>query len=165
MYIYTYVYMHICIYAYTYIYIYICNPAHRVSRPRGTGSVGDSVGEGAVEVIWPLRTCLSLAFTAYRGRAETERSARCLRRSLTTGMWPSRTALCMGVSESASERTLALAPYSSTTLAHSTWPPAAAYLHPPPSQVSSVLAHHCTSAPSLHIIAHELGPLAYTIAY
>ena len=25
---------------------HICNPAHRVSRPRGTGSVGDSVGEG-----------------------------------------------------------------------------------------------------------------------
>ena len=25
----------------------ICNPAHRVSRPRGTGSVGDGVGEGA----------------------------------------------------------------------------------------------------------------------
>ena len=23
-----------------------CNPGHRVSRPRGTGSVGDSVGEG-----------------------------------------------------------------------------------------------------------------------
>jgi len=34
------------IYIYIYIYIYICNPAHRVSRPRGTGSVGDSVGEG-----------------------------------------------------------------------------------------------------------------------
>ena len=31
---------------YIYVYIYICNPAHRVSRPRGTGSVGDSVGEG-----------------------------------------------------------------------------------------------------------------------
>jgi len=31
---------------YIYIYIYICNPAHRVSRPRGTGSVGDGVGEG-----------------------------------------------------------------------------------------------------------------------
>ena len=26
--------------------MYICNPAHRVSRPRGTGSVGDRVGEG-----------------------------------------------------------------------------------------------------------------------
>jgi hypothetical protein len=25
---------------------HICNPAHRVSRPRGTGSVGNSVGEG-----------------------------------------------------------------------------------------------------------------------
>ena len=24
----------------------MCNPGHRVSRPRGTGSVGDSVGEG-----------------------------------------------------------------------------------------------------------------------
>jgi len=24
----------------------VCNPGHRVSRPRGTGSVGDSVGEG-----------------------------------------------------------------------------------------------------------------------
>ena len=32
-----------------YIYVCICNPAHRVSRPRGTGSVGDSVGEGAKE--------------------------------------------------------------------------------------------------------------------
>ena len=28
------------------MYMYICNPGHRVSRPRGTGSVGDSVGEG-----------------------------------------------------------------------------------------------------------------------
>ena len=36
--------VHIYIHIYTYIYIY--NPAHRVSRPRGTGSVGDSVGEG-----------------------------------------------------------------------------------------------------------------------
>ena len=26
--------------------VYICNPGHRVSRARGTGSVGDSVGEG-----------------------------------------------------------------------------------------------------------------------
>ena len=26
--------------------MYICNPGHRVSRPRGTGSVDDSVGEG-----------------------------------------------------------------------------------------------------------------------
>ena len=26
--------------------MYVCNPAHRVSRPRGAGSVGDSVGEG-----------------------------------------------------------------------------------------------------------------------
>ena len=34
------------LYIYICIYIYICNPAHRVSRPRGTGSVGDSVGEG-----------------------------------------------------------------------------------------------------------------------
>ena len=33
-------------YMYIYIYIYICNPGHRVSRPQGTGSVGDSVGEG-----------------------------------------------------------------------------------------------------------------------
>ena len=36
--------------SHVYIYIsyilYICKPAHRVSRPRGTGSVGDSVGEG-----------------------------------------------------------------------------------------------------------------------
>ena len=24
----------------------MCSPGHRVSRPRGTGSVGDSVGEG-----------------------------------------------------------------------------------------------------------------------
>ena len=28
-------------------YIYILGVGHRVSRPRGTGSVGDSVGEGA----------------------------------------------------------------------------------------------------------------------
>ena len=35
-----------CVCIYIYIYIYICNPGHRVSRPRGTGSVGDSVGEG-----------------------------------------------------------------------------------------------------------------------
>ena len=31
-----------------YVCIYICNPGHRVSRPRGTGSVGDSVGEGTL---------------------------------------------------------------------------------------------------------------------
>ena len=31
---------------YVYIYIYIYIPGHRVSRPPGTGSVGDSVGEG-----------------------------------------------------------------------------------------------------------------------
>jgi len=37
---------------YIYIYIYICNPAHRVSRPRGTGSVGDSVGEGTQTDRW-----------------------------------------------------------------------------------------------------------------
>ena len=34
-------------------YIYICNPGHRVSRPRGTGSVGDSVGEGVCGQRWP----------------------------------------------------------------------------------------------------------------
>ena len=27
--------------------MYVCSPAHRVSRPRGTGSVEDSVGEGS----------------------------------------------------------------------------------------------------------------------
>ena len=47
IYIYIHIYICICMYIYIYIYIYICNPAHRVSRPRGTGSVGDSVGEGA----------------------------------------------------------------------------------------------------------------------
>ena len=31
---------------YVCIYIYILGAGHRVSRPRGTGSVGDSVGEG-----------------------------------------------------------------------------------------------------------------------
>ena len=35
-------------YTYIYIYIYMCNPGHRISRPRGTGSVGGSVGEGRV---------------------------------------------------------------------------------------------------------------------
>jgi len=55
--------------------MYICNPAHRVSRPRGTGSVGDSVGEGQVLhhecsalrkgkgvewLDWPCVKCLSL---------------------------------------------------------------------------------------------------------
>ena len=35
------------IYIYIYIYIYgPCGAGHRVSRPRGTGSVGVSVGEG-----------------------------------------------------------------------------------------------------------------------
>ena len=34
------------IYIYVCMYVYICNPGHRVSRPRGTVSVGDSVGEG-----------------------------------------------------------------------------------------------------------------------
>ena len=43
---YIYVCMYIYVYIYIYIYIHICNPGHRVSRPRGTGSVGDSVGEG-----------------------------------------------------------------------------------------------------------------------
>ena len=38
--------VHIYIYIYTYIYIYVA-AGHRVSRPRGTGSVGESVGEGA----------------------------------------------------------------------------------------------------------------------
>mmetsp|Transcript_12168 Transcript_12168/g.19254 ORF Transcript_12168/g.19254 Transcript_12168/m.19254 type:complete len:382 (-) Transcript_12168:431-1576(-) len=71
------------------------------------------------------------------------RSARCLSSSTTTCMCPSRTALCMGVSESASERTLALAPYSSTTFAHSTWPPAAAYM----SAVLPLAVVQSTSAP------------------
>ena len=42
MYIYIYIY-------YTYIHTYTDTTGqsgHRVSRPRGTGSVGDSVGEG-----------------------------------------------------------------------------------------------------------------------
>ena len=58
IYTYIYIYMHVYIYIYIYAYIYtciyiciyvcvcVCNPGHRVSRPRGTGSVGDSVGEG-----------------------------------------------------------------------------------------------------------------------
>jgi hypothetical protein len=55
IYIYThiYIYMYICtcarIHICIYTYIYICNPGNRVSRPRGTGSVGDSVGEGRVQ--------------------------------------------------------------------------------------------------------------------
>ena len=48
IYIYTYIHIYIYTYIHIYIYIYICNPAHRVSRPRGIGSVGDSVGEGAL---------------------------------------------------------------------------------------------------------------------
>ena len=46
VYIYTYIYSIYIYIAYIYIYIYVCSPGHRVSRPRGTGSVGDSVGEG-----------------------------------------------------------------------------------------------------------------------
>ena len=36
-----------CVCARAHTHTHTCNPAHRVSRPRGTGSVGDSVGEGA----------------------------------------------------------------------------------------------------------------------
>ena len=74
--IYTYIYM--C------VYIYICNPAHRVSRPRGTGSVGDSVGEGMRRCRRPLprRPLLpsplcNLAFRCPRpaaGRGQTRES-------------------------------------------------------------------------------------------
>jgi len=34
------------IHKWIYIHIYMYNPGHRVSRPRGTGSVGCGVGEG-----------------------------------------------------------------------------------------------------------------------
>ena len=34
-----------CVYIYMYTYMYVA-AGHRVSRPRGTGSVGVSVGEG-----------------------------------------------------------------------------------------------------------------------
>ena len=60
--------MYIYIYIYMCIYIYICNPGHRVSRPRGTGSVGDSVGEGSPlgavssarrSLLWAHRSLLS----------------------------------------------------------------------------------------------------------
>ena len=43
-----YIYMYIYIYIYIYINVCVCvcNPtAHGFSRPRGTGSVGDSVGD------------------------------------------------------------------------------------------------------------------------
>jgi len=59
MYICIYVYMYICIHAYINIVVCVytavyrpCGPelaqGHRVSRPRGTGSVDDSVGEGSL---------------------------------------------------------------------------------------------------------------------
>ena len=59
MYICRYVYMYICIHAYINIVVCVytavyrpCGPelaqGHRVSRPRGTGSVDDSVGEGSL---------------------------------------------------------------------------------------------------------------------
>ena len=51
-----YMYMYMYIYVYIYIYKYTDTTGqsgHRVSRPRGTGSVGDSVGEGL-----PHNTCL-----------------------------------------------------------------------------------------------------------
>ena len=65
---------HIHIYAayvHIYIYIYIVGgngrptaarllaPGHRFSRPRGTGSVGDSVGEGPEAVSVGVGVCVS----------------------------------------------------------------------------------------------------------
>ena len=47
--IYTYVYVYIYTYIHTYIHTYTDTTGqswNRVSRPRGTGSVGDNVGEG-----------------------------------------------------------------------------------------------------------------------
>ena len=51
-----YVCMYVCIYKYMYVCIYIYTytdttgqSGHRVSRPWGTGSEGDSVGEGHIE--------------------------------------------------------------------------------------------------------------------
>ena len=54
IYIYIHIYIHIYTHTHTHIYIYICNPGHRVSRPRDTGSVGDSVGEGQGGLGMPL---------------------------------------------------------------------------------------------------------------
>ena len=55
------------IYIYIYIYIYaLARAGRRVSRPRGTGSVGDSVGEGAdarvVGATAPVASYLQLFF-------------------------------------------------------------------------------------------------------
>ena len=69
MYIYIYIYIYIShIYIYTYIYIYTHTDTtgqsgHRVSRPRGTGSVGDSVGEGTQEILQQVFIfyCVSLS--------------------------------------------------------------------------------------------------------
>ena len=41
--------------------MYICSPGHRVSRARGTGSVGDGVGEGVIPTSALLQSfCKSL---------------------------------------------------------------------------------------------------------
>ena len=48
---------------YVYIYIYILGAGHRVSRPRGTGSVGDSVGEGRRRLARALSHSLPLSLT------------------------------------------------------------------------------------------------------
>ena len=47
----------VCARARTHTHTHICNPGHRVSKPRGTGSVGDSVGEGTQACGW-LRRCV-----------------------------------------------------------------------------------------------------------
>ena len=61
-------------------------------------------------------------------RTKSSKRQRQRNRMFTTVMCPSRTALCIGVSLSASDLTLGLAPYSSTIFAHSTCPPAEAYM-------------------------------------
>ena len=66
----TYVYIYVYIYEYVYVYIiYVCiyiymlGAGHRFSRPRGTGSVGDSVGEGQCRGIFsPQTSRYTLAF-------------------------------------------------------------------------------------------------------
>ena len=53
-------------------------PGHRVSRPRGTGSVGDSVGEGASERAEGARAKLETNWkqTGNRKRLNTWRASR-----------------------------------------------------------------------------------------